>query len=129
MKSLINPDRRKVLALGLGLGAFAFYFGRMGSGYMLKCHSKLGEADIASLRRIGLTYLKSYPMPKSDDDEHVTSQVSQNISLFDHQDRRRLSQIAQSEFAKEEIVTCDGWVLAKSEAQYCAKLAMKIGSI
>jgi hypothetical protein len=121
---------RRLLVGGFLLTAVSFYAAAIASGALRSCRGfddQLGGLD--PLIRIGNAYLDE--MAKSGQlgtlykelfgDRDMTSTELATII------QRRLSTAgfqAQQEFNSSETVSCDGWMLAKSEARLCAMIAI-----
>ena len=122
------------LFVGGVLAAASFYIASVGSGALKACHP--GEhddlVDLQPLIRIGDAYLDS--MAESgelsstlyeellDDRDVGSTEIAGTIQ------RHLLTLVSQTqlEFMHGETVSCDGWVLAKSEVRLCATAAIGV---
>lgn len=112
--------------------AASLYAAALGRGALRACDYEDFEAglpsDFQSLIRIGNSYLNEYaknveldtsselfPAGTESRSAAIASTVQRRLLAIDRQVR--------DEFARSETVICDGWVLAKSEAQLCAVIA------
>ena len=127
-----NNNRRLFVGGGVVAAAALLYTAAVGRGALKACGVKqvdVDQADLQALIRIGNAYLGE--MVKSGeistlyqellDDRHIrsagiASSVQDRLVVVDRQ--------AQEEFQRGETVSCDGWVLAKSEARLCAMIAI-----
>lgn len=126
-----DGNRRFLVGGGLLAAAASFYMAAVGRGALNGCGSdaivtKLGT-EFQALIRIGNSYLadleKAGLLGTLGEDSLDIREVDDAATI-----QRRLLQVrrnAQMEFARAETVSCDGWVLAKSEARLCAVLAAR----
>lgn len=87
------------------------------------------SSELQSLIRIGNIYLNEHRNSGEPDnlDEAFFDETTRTNLVIAFQ--RRLLAIdhqIRDEFARYETVTCDGWVLAKSEARLCAAIAARV---
>jgi len=127
---------RRILIGGAALAATAaIYMAAIGRGALKACYAD-GEAalpaDLQSLVRIGNSYLYEHSKNgKLDprDELFLQETATTNIVYGVQQRLLALDYQIRDEFARCETVICDGWVLAKSEAQLCAAIAVHMRRI
>jgi hypothetical protein len=124
---------RRVFVGGIGATAAILYGGAVGRGALKTCGVAGLETalpvDFHALIRIGNVYLNelarsgegSIPNDYRLDETQtrladILGAIQRCLAALDSQ--------AQTEFDRGETVTCDGWVLAKSEVRLCAMLAI-----
>ena len=125
--------RRQLLTGGTALAAVtSLYLAAVGRGALKACKFEDVEggfaSDFRSLVRIGNCYLNEH---EAVDEFYVPYQalfheVETDSATFVDAVRQHLLAIqpqVRREFARREIVMCDGWVLARCEAQLCAAIA------
>jgi hypothetical protein len=128
-----NVDRRRRLVLG-GLVALAgsLYAVAVGRGVLKACgidELDMGAAELRPLIRIGDAYLDE--VAKAQELSALHDKLLNGVPTAPDQlvgQLRRclltIGRVAQEEFRSGDTVVCDGWVLAKSEAQFCAMAAL-----
>jgi len=135
MKKTGFNRKRRLFVGGVAATTAALYAAAVGRGALKACgidELNVGLADLRPLVRIGDAYL---------DELAGSGELSTlNDKLLD--DLRRLRSAsradvvlrqflavgrqAQEEFQRGETVSCDGWVLASSEARFCAVVAISV---
>jgi len=136
-KDRLIVSRRLFIIAGLAAPVALWYATAVGRGTLKACGYHDIEADLQQqlqpLIRIGKSYLKQLAQNGErgtldeallDEREFMTSEVGYAMqkSLL------ALERKAREEFARSETIICDGWVLAKSEAGFCAMIAMLAAS-
>jgi hypothetical protein len=123
-----SQNRRLFLGVAAGVAVASFYLAAVVRGGLKACNYEDVDAvlssDLQSLIRIGNSYLNEHAENGELNtlDEVVFDETEMSLANVQH----RLSSISRQvrdEFARCETVTCDGWVLAKSEARFCAMIA------
>jgi len=128
----VNSNRRLFVGGGVVAAAALLYTAAVGRGALKACGIEQVDVDLADLQpliRIGNVYLDevvesgeiSTLYEELLDYRHIrsagiASAVQRHSLAVDRQ--------AQEEFRRGETVSCDGWVLAKSEARLCAMIAV-----
>ncbi|MBL8537174.1 MAG: hypothetical protein JNM59_07190 [Hyphomonadaceae bacterium] len=122
-------DRRKLIlsgAAGAGLGVAA-YGAIVAAGAVPACPTEdpLAQPADAALLRIGARYLATAAGAAEKQRLSALAEcllahgpVTLNAATAS------LSAAAPEDFAKGEVVLCDGWVLARNEARACALLTL-----
>ena len=134
MKNYTFGSTRRFFIGGAAVAAAgSFYLAAVGRGVLKACHQEdveLALSDLQSLIRIGNSYLNGHEADTLDEafvDETdakpaaIVRAVKRHLLAMDRQVR--------DEFARYDTVTCDGWVLARSEARLCAAIAVRIGRL
>lgn len=134
MNNTFGWNRRFFVGGAAVVAAASFYIAAVGRGALKACNYEDAEAglpsDLQSLVRIGNSYLNEHTKDGEPDtpDELFLDETETRPAVIVYAGRRRLSAIerrVRDEFARHETVICDGWVLAKSEAQLCATIAVR----
>lgn len=125
-------NRRKFLALGIGVTAVPFYSAcTSDSKWLQEISQPLTIAqfcDEKELLQVGSSYLQMFPNEKK-------LAKLQNLILDDLETSSRdkllnsLAQKKSGEFKKAESVIVAGWVLSRTEARQCALYALKLGNV
>lgn len=127
-------NRRLFIGGGVVVAVAVLYMGAVGRGALKACSPVRDNADlppdVEPLIQIGKVHLN--------DLKQAADPTALNAAFLDARDiesddivgtvRRRLvalDRAAQDEFERGETVLVDGWVLAKSEARFCAGLALR----
>ena len=124
--------KRRLFIGGVALAAASLYVAAVGRGAHKTCGVEdvdVSALDLQPLIRIGHAYLEevvksgnSRTPPKG-----LRADVAVTLGSIAGAIRRDLLAAvgrAEEEFQRGEIVSCDGWVLSKSEAQLCAMIAI-----
>jgi hypothetical protein len=130
----VNLDRRGTLiAAGVVVAGLAAYGAAGGIGAVKRCSKFAATSEVAaqSAKRIGLAYLHIHPEEASE--VRLMTAVA-NLSILTRALNAApdmasvfciLDDVVRADFAAGEIVKCDGWILAKSEARLCALLTLR----
>jgi len=125
-------NRRLFVGGAAGVAVTSFYLAAVARGALKACNYEDVDAvlssDLQSLIRIGNSYLNEHTENGELDtlDEVLLDKTETRLANIVYTVQRRLLAInrqVQDEFARCETVICDGWVLAKSEARFCAMIA------
>jgi hypothetical protein len=130
----IKFNRRAVLmAWGVAAAGVAAFgaAGVIGAARRCSEFAATSEAAAQSARRIGLAYLRVHPEEASE--MHLMAAVAARSALTRALNAapdvavvfRIMDDVVRADFAAGEIVKCDGWILAKSEARACALFALR----
>jgi hypothetical protein len=122
-------NRRIVIGGAAGVAVASFYLAAVARGALKACNydnvDAVFSSDLQSLIRIGNSYLNEHTengeLDTLDDETDSVAEIVYTV-------QRRLLAInrqVRDEFARCETVICDGWVLAKSEARFCAVIAAR----
>ena len=122
-------NRRIFIGGAAGVAAASFYLAAVARGALKACNydnvDAVFSSDLQSLIRIGNSYLNEHTengeLDTLDDETDSVAEIVYTV-------QRRLLAInrqVRDEFARCETVICDGWVLAKSEARFCAVIAAR----
>jgi hypothetical protein len=112
----------------------SFYIAAVARGALKACNYEDVDAglqsDLQSLIRIGNSYLDEHTKSGELDalDEVLLDETETRSANIVYAVRRRLLAMdrqVRDEFARCETVTCDGWLLARSEARLCAVIATR----
>jgi hypothetical protein len=123
---------RRLFIGGVSVATVAsLYVAAVGRGALKACNYEDVQigllSDFQSLIRIGNSYLNGHTNAalNSADELFLSETESSPASIVSAVQRRLLAMEyrLRDEFARSETVICDGWVLAKSEAQLCALIA------
>ena len=117
MSERMRFTRRALLAgTGLSVLAGAAYSVPLYSGYVSSCMpaGSGGNPGTASLRRIGLAYLRS------GHERNAADAMSKTARLEHGELQNRIA----ADFEAGRIVICDGWVLSETEARHCGTIAL-----
>jgi hypothetical protein len=120
--------KRRLLAGGVAVALASLYVSAIGRGVNKACgviDGDVGALDLQPLIRIGRIYLEELTKSRS-------AKASRKDLLADLLAADNLLEIelhammgkVHEEFGRGETVTCDGWVLSKSEARLCAVIAL-----
>jgi hypothetical protein len=127
-------NRRLFVGGAAGVAVASFYLAAVARGALKTCNYEDVDAalssDLQSLIRIGNSYLNEHTENGELDtlDEVLLDETETRLTNIVYTVQRRLLAInrqVQDEFARCETVICDGWVLAKSEARFCAMIAAR----
>jgi hypothetical protein len=130
----VKSDRRGTLiAAGVVVAGVAAYGAAGVIGAVKRCSKFAAASEVAaqSAKRIGLAYLRIHPEEASE--VRLTTAVPDlpilTRALNAAPDLASvfciLDDVVRADFAAGEIVKCDGWILAKSEARVCALLTLQ----
>ena len=136
MKNNIFGWNRRLFVGGAASAMFAsLYAAAVGRGALKACNYADVEAglplDFQSLIRIGNSYLDEHIKNGKPDipDKLLFDETETRSTVIAYAVQRHLLSLdaqVRDEFARSETVICDGWVLAKSEAQLCATIAAHV---
>lgn len=138
MTQNIKLDRRGVLIVGGVVAAGVAAYGAAGViGVAKRCSefAAASEGAAQAAGRIGLAYLRVHPEEASEAGllAAVAGRSAVARALNAAPDAaavfRIMDDVVRADFATGEIVKCDGWILAKSEARACALLALRAAQI
>ncbi len=127
-------NRRLFVGGGIVLAVATLYMGAVGRGALKACGEVRGNAelppDVQPLIQIGKAHLKDLARkgePAMLNDVFLDARVLNSDDIVGAVQRRLLAldRESQDEFERGETVIVDGWVLAKSEARFCAALALR----
>ncbi len=131
MKKRGFDRKRRLFFVGVVATAGSLYAAAVGRGALKACGiDELGVslADLQPLIRIGEVYLQ-----ESANSEELSAwygdwlnkrpKKSPGLARATRGQLLAVKCRAQSEFQRGETVTCDGWLLARSEARLCALIA------
>lgn len=127
-------NRRLFIGGGVVAAVAALYMGAVGRGALKMCGEVRADVDlppdVQPLIQIGKIHLKDLARKGDPNALNDTILDARDIDSADILGivRRRLLALdreAQEEFERGEIVLVDGWALAKSEARFCAALALR----
>jgi hypothetical protein len=127
MKKLDFNRKRRLIVSGVVATLASLYAGAVGRGALKSCGIDALDAGLADLRpliRIGDAYLEELADSgklSTLHDELPGGRLIRSIRLVGAIQRR-----VYDEFQRGDTVICDGWVLARSEAQLCAMAAMGV---
>jgi hypothetical protein len=110
------PPRRDLLLAGAALALLA-----AGSGYGAMASLAAGRGDAAPLRRLGIAYLRDH---RGEGDPRWLGAQLFGASQERPALARRLAERRARDLAADDIVVVEGWLLARSEARFCALLAL-----
>jgi len=120
-------NRRLAILGGLALAPTA-YLGAFGVGAARPCSVALAfNADtVRKAEKVGRAVLTAHVLPT--DLQHL--RYSRNLDddaflAFVQRETETLADRAQRDFEVGDLVTCDGWVLSRSEAMMCAHLTYR----
>ena len=126
--SILN---RRTMLIGSGLGAaIATAYGLPLTAGSLRSCADATDAHGRSLAKIGRVYLASAATP--DDIEQILSiqgMPAEKRDAFLTKLATGLPERSARDFAEDRTVNCDGWVISKSEAMFCAHLAVHTGQV
>jgi hypothetical protein len=132
-KSSFDHKRRLFIG-GVALVAASLYIAAVGRGARKICDIEdvdVGVGNLQPLIRIGNAYLDEEA--KSGEPSTLRkgllgdgSMVLESIITAIRRDLFAAVSRAQDEFECGETVSCDGWVLSKSEARLCAEIAVSV---
>jgi hypothetical protein len=131
-------NRRLFIGGAAGVTLASFYLAAVARGALKACNYEDGDSvlssDLQSLIRIGNSYLNELTENGELDalGEVLLDETQTRSAKIVHTFQRPLSTISRQvrdEFARGETVICDGWVLAKSEARFCAMIAARAGRL
>jgi hypothetical protein len=121
-------NRRIFIGGAVGVAVASFYLAAVARGALKVCSyddvDVVFSSDLQSLIRIGNSYLNEHT--ENGELDTLDDETDTGLAEIVHTVQRRLLAInrqVRDEFARCETVICDGWVLAKSEAQFCAMIA------
>ena len=134
----IQLDRRGTLIIGGAAAVGAAAYGVAGMiGVARRCSefAATSAAAAQSAKRIGLAYLRIHPEEASEADLlaamagrpallRAFGAAPDTAAVF-----RIMDDVVRADFAAGEIVKCDGWILAKSEARACALFALRTARV
>ena len=127
-------NRRLFVGGAAGVVVASFYLAAVARGALKACDYEDVDAilssDLQSLIRIGNSYLTEHTENGELDtlEEVLLDETETRLANIVYTVQRRLLAIdrqVRDEFARCETVICDGWVLAKSEALFCAMIAAR----
>jgi len=134
-------NRRLFIGGAAGVAITSVYLGAVTRGVLKACenvHPVLLSGDLESLIRIGSSYLNEHTQnhafrsrgePKLNLlllnilDEPWLDETEMRLANIVHSRLLAINHYVRDEFARCETVICDGWVLSRSEAQFCAIIA------
>jgi hypothetical protein len=126
-------NRRLFVGGAAGVAVASFYLAAVARGALKACNYEDVDAvlssDLQSLIRIGNSYLNEHTENgelDTLDEVLLLDETETRLANIVYTVQRRLLAINRQvpdEFARCETVICDGWVLAKSEARFCAMIA------
>ena len=130
----VGWNRRLFLGGAAGMAVASLYLAAVARGALKACNYEDVDAvlssDLQSLIRIGNSYLNEHTENGELDtlDEVPLDETETRLANLVYTVQRRLLAInsqVRDEFARCETVICDGWVLAQSEARFCATIAAR----
>ena len=132
MGNRVSRNRRFVIGTGVAAAAITtFYVAALGRGALIGCAqdrvSAAPDPAVQGLIRIGNCYLQQLEETGQSgglDRDIAGLEVTPDTGAV----QRHLGALrrqAAREFARGQTVMCDGWVLAKSEADFCAALVLR----
>jgi hypothetical protein len=116
-------NRRLFVGGAAGVAVALLYLAAVARGALKACNREdvgaVLSSDLQSLIRIGNSYLNEHTENGELDtlDEVLVEETETRLLAINRQVR--------DEFARCETIICDGWVLAKSEARFCAMIAAR----
>ena len=124
-------NRRLFVGAAASVAVASLYLAAVARGALKACKYEdvdpVLSSDLQSLIQIGNSYLNELTENGEPDtvDEVLLEATETRLASIDAVQRRLLVMNRQTrdEFARCETVICDGWVLAKSEARFCAMIA------
>jgi hypothetical protein len=123
-------NRRIFIGGAVGV-AVASYLAAVARGALKVCSyddvDVVFSSDLQSLIRIGNSYLNEHT--ENGELDSLGDETDTSLAEIVYTVQLRLLAInrqVRDEFARCETVICDGWVLAKSEARFCAALAARL---
>jgi hypothetical protein len=128
----IGFDRNRRLFVGAVAVTGSLYAAAIGRGALKACGTdEVHFSDLRPLIRIGEAYLDEIGTSeelRTLHNELLANPPAPSADLAGAIQRRFLAvrDQAQEEFQRGETVSCDGWVLARSEARLCAVAAVSI---
>jgi hypothetical protein len=128
----IGFDRNRRLFVGAVAITGTLYAAAIGRGALKACGvDEVHFVDLQPLIRIGDAYLDEIATSgelRALHNELLADHLMPSADLADAIQRRFLAvrDQAQEEFQRGETVSCDGWILARSEARLCAVAAVSI---
>jgi hypothetical protein len=124
--------KRRLFTGGVALAAASLYVAAVGRGARKTCGVEdvdVSASDLQPLIRIGHAYLEE--VARSGNSRTLRKDVladgpmtSGSIARAVPRDLLAAVSRAQEEFQRGETVSCDGWVLSKSEVRLCAMIAI-----
>jgi hypothetical protein len=124
--------KRRLFIGGIALAAASLYVAAVGRGARKTCGVEdvdVSALDLQPLIRIGHAYLEE--VARSGNSRTLRKDVLADgpltlgsIAGAVPHDLLALVSGAHEEFERGETVSCDGWVLSKSEARFCAMIAI-----
>ena len=131
----LKLHRRGILiASGVAAAGVAAYGATSVIGVAKRCSEFAAASKTAarSARRIGLAYLRVHPEEASEARllaavagrsalTHALNTAPDIAGVFNV-----MGDVVRDDFAAGEIVKCDGWILARSEARACAFFALRL---
>jgi len=126
----ISWNRRLFIGGAAAVAVTSFYLAAVARGVLKACKNVdavLSSDDLESLIRIGNSYLNEHTENGELDILNEAPVDGTEMRLANAVERRLLAidRQVRDEFARCETVICDGWVLAKSEARFCAMIAAR----
>jgi hypothetical protein len=134
-KNIFGWNRRLFVGGAASTMIASLYAAAVGRGALKACNYADVEAglplDFQSLIRIGNSYLNEHIKNGKPDipDKLLFDETETRSTVIAYAVQRHLLAMdaqVRDEFARSETVICDGWVLAKSEAQLCATIAAHV---
>ena len=121
-------NRRIFIGGAAGVAVASFYLAAVARGALKVCSyddvDVVFSSDLQSLIRIGNSYLNEHT--ENGELDSLGDETDTSLAEIVYTVQLRLLAInrqVRDEFAGCETVICDGWVLAKSEARFCAMIA------
>lgn len=133
--NIFSWNRRLFVGSAASAVIASLYAAAVGRGALKACNYSDVEAglplDFQSLVRIGNSYLNEHIKngEPNTPDKLIFDETETRSTVIAYAVQRRLLAMdgqVRDEFARSETVICDGWVLAKSEAQLCAAIAAQV---
>ena len=115
--------KRRTLLLGGGAALATGYGAIMAAGATQGCMKEGGEmalSESAQLASLGMAYLALASAPERVGLAELARRPAEVIARY----AALLSARAQEDFAADDVVTCDGWVITRGEARACALVAL-----
>lgn len=125
-----RTSRRAMIAAGVAVFGAVAYGGTVGVGYLQGCGPDGGHSQIAAAR-IGRELLREGYRPDCATVARFAALARgaghdpEGIAAFE----RRLSEDERRDFARGDVVVCDGWVLSRTEADFCASVAAALEGV
>ena len=124
--------KRRLFIGGVALAAASLYVAAVGRGARKTCGVEdvdVSALDLQPLIRIGHAYLEEVAMSGNSRTlrKDLLADVPMTLASIAGSYPARFvggGGRAEEEFQRGEIVSCDGWVLSKSEARLCAMIAI-----